>query len=63
MVVIVQELPADAQDHRPVPAHERGERRLTGGIAPRGEPLDELTIGQASDGGPIEKRFDLPRDR
>jgi hypothetical protein len=45
---------ADIQDHRPMPSHERGEGRLTGGIARPGKPLDELAVGQSGNGQAIE---------
>ena len=60
MVQVAEELPADVQDHRPVPAHQRGERRLAGGIAPRDEPLQELPVGQSGNRTALEERPDLP---
>jgi hypothetical protein len=55
-------LPADVHHHRAVAADKRREGSFAGGIAPGGEPLDELAIGQANDGGSIIKRFNLLRD-
>ena len=63
MVPVAQELAADAQDHGPVPRHQRGEGGFAGGIAPRGEPLEELAVGQPGDGAAVEERLDLPDDR
>ena len=63
MVPVAQELPADVQDHRPVPRHQRGEGGLAGGIAPVVEPLDELAVGQPGDGAAVEERPDLPDHR
>ena len=47
VVVVAQELSADAQHHRPVPRHERGERRIPGRVAAGGEPLHQLPVGQS----------------
>ena len=49
MVAVAQELPADAEDHRPVTRHQGGEGGLAGGVAPRGEPVEELPVGQPGD--------------
>jgi hypothetical protein len=57
MVVIAQELSADAQHHRPVAAHQRGES----GLVVRGrEPLEELAIRQPGDRAAREERPELP---
>src|SRR5262249_39079179 len=40
IVHVTQDLPADVQNHRPVPAHKRSKCRLCRGIAPAAEPLD-----------------------
>ncbi len=45
MVPVAQELPADAQHHRPVTGHQRGEGGLACGITARDEPVEELAIG------------------
>jgi hypothetical protein len=56
-------LPADVHHHRAMAADKGCERGFGRDVAPRGEPLDELAIGQAGGGGSIIKRFNLPRDR
>ena len=45
VVLVTQELSADAQDHRPVARHQRGEGVL-GRVAGGGEPLQELPVGE-----------------
>jgi hypothetical protein len=55
-------LPADVHHHWAMAADKGRESSFAGGIAPGGEPLDELAIGQANDGGAIIKRFNLQRD-
>src|SRR5262249_51922659 len=42
---IMQHAPADAEHHRPMPAHECGERRL---IAMEQEPFEKLRIAEAA---------------
>ena len=49
MVPVTQELSADVEDHRPVPRHQRDERRIPSRIAAGGEPLQQLPVGQAGD--------------
>ncbi len=46
MMVVAQELAADAQDHRAVTGHDGGEGGLAGRLAARGEPLEQLAIGE-----------------
>ena len=60
---VAQELPADAQHHRPVPGHQRGEGGLAGGVAPRGEPLEELPVGEPRHRAALEERPELPDHR
>ncbi len=60
MMVIAQELPADAQHHRPVPRHDRGEGGLIGRLAPRGEPLEQLAVGEPGGRAALEERPELP---
>ncbi len=42
MLVVAEELAADAQDHRPVPGHQRGEGGLGGGVAAGDESLERV---------------------
>ena len=63
VVPVAQELSADAQDHRPVARHERGEGGIPGRIAAGGEPLQELAVGQTGDRAALEERLDLPANR
>jgi hypothetical protein len=45
MLRVAQDLAADAQHHRTVPAHQRRERGLAGRVAPAGGvPLQELAV-------------------
>ncbi len=60
MMQVAEELPADVQDHRPVPGHQRGERRLAGGILLRGEPIQELPVRESGHRAALEERPDLP---
>ncbi len=63
MVPVTQELSADAEDHRPVPRHQRDERRIPGRVAAGGEPLQQLPVGQTGDRATLEERLDLPDNR
>ncbi len=63
MVVVAEELSADAQHHRAVAVDQRGEGGLGGGVAPGDEPFHELTVGQPGDRAAVEERLDLPGDR
>ena len=54
----VQDGVADAQDHRPVPHHQRRERRL---VATREVALQELAVGQAGDRPRLEQPVNLPQ--
>jgi hypothetical protein len=55
-------LPADIEDHRPVPSDQGGEGSLAGGILLRGETLEELPVGEPGDRAAVEKRPDLSED-
>jgi hypothetical protein len=59
-VVIAEELSADAQHHRTVPCHERGEGGLGSVIAAAVEPLEELAVGEPRERPAIEERTELP---
>ena len=62
VVRISQDAPADAQDHRPMPLHQGGER-LFGRITPLGrEPLEQLPIGQVANRPGREEHAKLPHD-
>ena len=56
MVAVAEELPADAQHHRPVARHQRGEGGLAGVIAAGREPLEELAVGEPGDRAALEER-------
>ena len=58
IVRILQDAPADAQDHRPVPRHQDLERR---GVLPGGEALEQLRIGESRDDPTREEAVDLPQ--
>ncbi len=60
-LAVRHKLPADAQHHRPVPRHDRGERRLACGVgaAPGVEPLHELPVGETRHGAALEERPEL----
>ena len=62
MVAIAQELPADAQDHRPMPLDQGGERSLPREVAAGRESLQELDVGQVRGGTDLEERLDLSQD-
>ena len=62
VVRIGQYAPANAQDHRPMPLDQGGER-LLGRIAPLGrEPLEKLAVGQLTDRADREECAKLPHD-
>ena len=63
MVAVAQDLAADAQDHRPVPRYQSGERHFRTGITPGGEPLEELAVSQPGDRAAVEERLNLPANR
>ena len=61
MLHVAQELAADAQHHRPVPAHQGGEGGLAGRLAPAGgEPLQELPVGEPGHRAALEERLERP---
>ena len=45
-MLVAEDAPADAEDHRPVPLHQGLEGRLGAVLVPGGEPLQELGIRQ-----------------
>ena len=64
MLDVAQELPADAQDHRPVAASERGEGGLAGWLAPTGGiSLQELPVRQSGHRAARKERLKLPDHR
>ncbi len=63
MMVIAQELPADAQHHRPVSRHDRGEGGLIDRLALGGEPLEQLAVGEPGGTSALEERPELPGQR
>ena len=52
VVRVIQDAPADAQDHRPMPMEDRLEGRL---VAMGEESLQELSLGQTCDGPCVEQ--------
>ena len=46
---VAEDLPADAEDHRPVALHQRREGRLVGSVPQRQEPLNELPVREVAD--------------
>ena len=63
MVAVAQELPADAQHHRPVPRHQRGEGGLAGRIAAAVNRSRSWRSVRAGDRAALEERPDLPDNR
>ncbi len=59
VMVIAQELPADAQDHRPVSGDDRGEGGLVGRLASGGEPLEQFAVGEPGGASALEERAEL----
>ena len=60
VVHVTEHAPADAEDHRPVSFHQRGEGQL-GGLAVAGrEPVEQLPVGQPADRPRGEQRVDRP---
>ena len=58
VVGVAQDAPADGQDHRPVPRHQRLEGRR---IALGEEAVEELRVGEPGDGPAAEQAVDLPQ--
>ena len=60
VVRVAQELPADAQDHRPVAVHQRGEGGLgRRRVRPGQKPFQELAIGQGPGRAEVIERREL----
>ena len=61
VVLVAQDRSADAQDHRPVPLHQGGERRPGRVIPVRavGEPAQELAVGHPDGRARVEERPDV----
>jgi hypothetical protein len=53
--LVPEDSTADAEDHRPMPSHQGGERGL---VAGGGEPVEQLAVGRLRGraGGPAEAR-------
>ena len=60
---IGQDPSANAQHHRPVPLHERGEGKLRGFVATGQESLEKLSIGESAQALRLKKDLDLPGNR
>src|SRR3954469_1392966 len=62
IIRIAEIIPADAEDHRPVPPDEGCEGQLGRlGVLGR-EPFEELTVGELPDGPQVEQGSELPPD-
>jgi hypothetical protein len=55
VLVVAEDAPADAEDHRSVPPHQRGER---GGIARGDEPLQQVRVGRVAGHGRLPEEMD-----
>ena len=56
---VTEDAPAYAQDHRPVPRDQRGERSL---VAFGDKPFQELAFGQTGDSSLVENAVQLLQD-
>jgi hypothetical protein len=54
-VFVAEDAPADAENHRPMPLDDRFKRRFGLFARSRGEPLEQLAVGQAGCGPDLEK--------
>ena len=63
LVPVAEELPADAQNHRPVAGDKRGESRLAGLIATGRDPLDQLPVGEPGRRTALEERPEITGQR
>src|SRR5215213_9739855 len=62
IIRIAEIIPADAEDHRPVPLDQGCEGQLGRlGVLGR-EPFEELTVGELPDGPQVEQGSELPPD-
>ncbi len=59
MVVIAQELAADAEHHRPVAGHDGGEGGLVDRLAGRCDPLEQFAVGEPRGRTAREERPEL----
>ena len=58
-VLVIEEVPANAEHHRPVPHHQCREGRLAASVPPSVESLQELAVGESDHGTLLEERPDL----
>ena len=58
VVMIVEDRPAHAHDHRAMADHKRFKRKLAAFIAGREEPLEQLPVAESGQGPRSEKRLD-----
>jgi hypothetical protein len=63
VMMIAQELAADAEYHRPVSRHDGGESALIDGFASCSEPIKKLAVGKPRCRAAIEERSELPGHR
>lgn len=61
VVLVMQDLTADAENHRAVPLDEGGEGRFSCLIGPYREPLQELRIVQTGHRPGMEQHLDVPQ--
>ena len=55
VLVVAEDTPADAEDHRSVPPHQRGER---GGIARGDKPPQQVRVGRVAGHGRLPEEMD-----
>jgi hypothetical protein len=62
LVGVVEDAPADAEDHRAVTLDERGEGELGRLAVASGEAVEELRVGQSGHRADVEQGADLADD-
>ncbi len=62
VVIVAQDRVADAEDHRPVPLDQDGERPFGDLLGAFSEPAQEFGVGQAADAARVEEHLDIPKD-
>ena len=61
VVLVAEDLPADAEHHRSVPLDQDREGEFGRLAAASGVPLQQLSVRQASDAPHVEKRVNVPK--
>ena len=59
-MLVAEHAPADAEDHRPVPLHQRLEGQLGAVLVPVGEPRQQLRVRQPGEGAQVPQPMNLP---